>query len=89
MQPLSKLIEEIKQEVEQSPSERTPKYEFEQLGKEMMQKFGPNYRKQIWPLFYNRRYSVPMIREAWFTYLKNEKHSFKYFVGILNNMTKK
>ncbi len=56
-------------------------YEFQELGIEMEKEFG----KKIWPLFYEVKYTVPIIRRAWIAYQKQPIHSYKYFRGILKN----
>lgn len=90
MQSIAQIAQEVlQQKVEKSPP-RKIEYEFQLLGVEMMEHFGKEHRKKIWPIFYSKRFSVPIIRDAWFEYLKNKKgiKSFEYFMGVLNKKIK-
>jgi hypothetical protein len=59
-------------------------FEFEALAEEMTAHFGKHQARRIYPLFYNVKYTVPKIRDAWFTYQKQPIKTFNYFCGILN-----
>lgn len=67
---------------------RPVQFEFQALGKEMMNFFGGSFRNRIWPLFHNARYSVPLIRDAFMEFKKQPIAEWRYFMGILNNKVK-
>ncbi len=59
-------------------------HEFQDLALEMIQHFKPKYPSAVWALFHKIQYSVPIIRECWFEYKKQEVKGFLYFMGMLN-----
>lgn len=91
MKNLFETLQNKKIELEGCRNESLPKveYEFQDLALEMTECFGETYRKQIWPLFYRSQYTISMIRDSFIAYKKQPIESFRYFMGILNNKTKK
>lgn len=59
-------------------------FEFEDLGKEIMEYTGWKGNK-IFPLFYDIRYNERKIRDAFIAYKKGNVKTFRYFMGILKN----
>lgn len=82
MEPIRSAFEGY--ELKKDP--RNIEFEYQALGLELQDHFGKQYAKRIWPLFYNARYSVPKIRDAWERYQRSGVGTFNYFMGILNKM---
>lgn len=59
-------------------------FEFQALGIEMMDHFGKEYRKRIWPLFY--KFPLGKIIDSYEVYKKSKVKTFDYFYGILLKM---
>lgn len=59
-------------------------YEFQALGKEIMEYTGWKGNK-VFPLFYDIRYNERKIRDAFIAYKRGNVKTFRYFMGILKN----
>jgi len=57
-------------------------YSFQEIGIELEKEFKT---KEVWSLFYRKKYTEQLIRQAFIDYQKCNVKNFKYFMGILNN----
>lgn len=72
---------------EQDDSKPKIDFAFQEIGVRIENEFGKDYKRQIWPLFYNAKYNKEKIELAFIAYKKQTRvKSFRYFLGILNNL---